>query len=481
MLVSGSTCPICSSLVDPLATQCPECQCVVQIGLESPSPGDGSAVRPMVQAAIDRSREQIGSNLRHGLAHYTLGLGYLNYGLMDQGLEELSQAAALLPEQHPIRWEIAVVSAQRGMNEAALHQLGHALRLAPTNRDYRYFEAMLNSQLAEGRDELRTAVQSWLKAYDLAPELAPARDWLQAFVQEHAHKLQNANKAIVAHLSPADLDAAWVLATTPESQAPPLPAAPKALQDPGKIGINLLRKIAPGRAAAIEEMHTERVAAHQQTSVEHEAALRDAQEARTTSINRWKERATTIRNDLPLMARLCLAVAEVEEEQRRAEEQKREEQARRMAEAQEALRQLRVRGTERTAQQTHGAEAAITTPAKVAPIPVARKTTRGKRYHSTGARYLQGFPTGKANDKGTLTITNWNITFKHPGLLGGWEFAIPLDQVLQVTSEKIKHLLSSETRLRFTYRNDRGMTVDAVLDDLNVEKCIKQILAVNYI
>lgn len=474
MLLSGFTCPICGNPVDPQVTQCPECRCVVQLTLDHPQPGDGTVVRPMVQAALDRSREQIGNNPRHGLAHYTLGLGYLNYGLVDQGLEELGQAALLLPEQHIIRWEIAVLFAQRGMHDAALDELRRALQLAPTNREYRYFEAVLNARLAEGRGETRQAVLSWIAAYNVAPELVPAREWLLAFVNAHAHKLRKPASRLSPNFSASEAEAVRVITTDPEAQAPSLPTAPKAIQEPSKLAMSLLRKMTPGRAAALEEMHAEHTAAYQQASSEYQIALREAQESRKMAIDQWKDRAAGIRNDLTLMARLCLAVVEAEEQQRREEELRREEQARRAAEAQERLRQRSAQAVEPT--RTAG-EAPVMTLASGAPAPMSRRTVREKSYHSTGARYLQGFPTGKAKDKGTLTVTNLKITFKHPGLLGGWEYAIPIENVVHVTTEKIKHMLSSETRLRLTYRNERGITTDVILDELNVDKCIKQILA----
>jgi hypothetical protein len=51
-----------------------------------------------------------------------------------------------------------------------------------------------------------------------------------------------------------------------------------------------------------------------------------------------------------------------------------------------------------------------------------------------------------------------------------------MQTLTEVAPETVKHLLSSEKRLRLSYRDEQGMVAHAIFSDLRVDDCVKKIL-----
>lgn len=464
MLINPPACPICGNEVNQNSVRCPSCRCTVQFTPDPPTFSRGEIVESLVQPIIDRHRAQLATNQHDGIAHYILGLCYLNYALRDQGIAELQRAADLLPEKHAILFELAVLLGTSGTYARAVEQLAIALQMAPERRDYQFLHHYLHGAAAQAGHQVRTAVTSWTAAYQLAPEYGPAVRALTEFIAAHQAKLTQPIARAVKSLESADLEGLRILNSDPAVQQTKLPQAPRKPGDPGKISMSLLRKLAPARAVAIEHMHSERVmafeAAVQTYTVQHEAATAQ----RESTVQQWQAQTQAIRTNLPMMARLCLAVYE-------EEERRRQEEARRQAEAEQRRREAELRRQE--AQQRAQAQAAQKS---TAAVHSASKPVREKQYLSTKARYIQGLPKGRENDGVTLTVTNLRITVRSNALIGSWEVEIPVASLSEVTTETVKHLLSSEKRMRLSYRDDRGMLAHAIFTDLKVDEGVKKIL-----
>ena len=351
-----------------------------------------------------------------------------------------------------------------GTYARAVEQITIALQMAPESRDNQYLHHYLRGRAAEAGHQMRTAVTSWITAYQLKPEYQPATRALSDFVDTYQAKLTQPVARDLKNLEAADLESLRLLNSDPPLQQIKLPQAPRKPSSLGKVSMDLLRKLAPARAVAIEQMHAERMAtfetALQNYYVQHQAATAQ----REAILQHWQAQTEAIRSNLPLMARLCLAVYEEEERRLR-------EEARRQAEAEQRRRDAELRRQE--AQKRAQAQAAQKSAAAVHSPP---KPAREKHYLSIKGRYISGLPKGREGDSVTLTVTNARITVRSNALIGAWEVEIPLASLNEVDTVSVKHLLSTEKRLRIGYRDDRGMLTYAIFADLKVDECIKRIL-----
>jgi hypothetical protein len=473
MLIKPSTCPICEAIISNDIQRCPKCRCITQLGFDIPQFTRTSVDEQIVQSTIERSRELLRDTPHNGVAHYVLGLCYLNFNLQEQSLDELNQAADLLPERDTLRFELALLYALSGNYTAAQEHIRLALQLAPESLPYRYFQQYLRSMLESEHGETQAAIGYLIAAYQLMPDAIPAHGQLRKFVEAHEAKLTQTIARSLPGLDSADAERLKLLNSNPDSVPRSKLRAPATPRDLGKISMRLLRKLSSARAAAIEQMHTERLVAHQTAVTTYEAQREQSDTQHEAMRADWQARVGAIRGDLATMARLCLAVVAEEERRRLAEEQRQAEieQRRREAEQRRTENEQRRREADqqRQLEQQQRAQAQAAAP-RAAPAP------REKQFLSTRARYLQGLPLGRANDAVSLTVTNHRIVLKHSVLVGSWEQIIPMQMLTEVAPETVKHLLSSEKRLRLSYRDEQGMVAHAVFSDLRVDDCVKKIL-----
>lgn len=413
-----------------------------------------------VQGGIERARREIKADPNDGSAHYALGLAYLNLGLSDQGLQELQRAGELLPEQHRISYEVACVQAVADDTASALSSITWALQQAPEERSYHYLHEFLLAAAPLERGDVWESVQYWVAAYRIAPEASPARDALQRFVAANEAKLHQPVANKLSGLTPAQQEALSLLNGRAKATTQRIPGAPGTPRPLGKTSMRLLRKYAPARADALEQMYTKRVAAHAAAVEQYEAQRQALTTQNDTAIAAHAERLRQMRDDLPLLAELCASALQAEIERQREQEARREEQEARRQE-QEARRQ----------EAAAIRQAATASRAAVAPPPV-----KERQVYRTKATYVQGLPIGKKGNVIQLVVTNQRIMLTRSAMLDKWEQEIPLVALTEAVDDTVKGFMSKEHRLRLSYRDAHGMVAHAIFTDLKIDATVKAIL-----
>lgn len=132
-------CPVCGAPLSPGDTQCTFCGSAIFIKADAPTLNLKHLNQTVIQEHIADFRARIRKDRYDVEAHYGLGVAYYNLGLGDEAIEELTQAAKLMPENADVQTQLAVVlfraveagkqSAEQPMKE----RLAKALTLDPTN------------------------------------------------------------------------------------------------------------------------------------------------------------------------------------------------------------------------------------------------------------------------------------------------------------------------------------------------------------
>ena len=203
----------------------------------------------------------------------------------------------------------------------------------------------MHAEQAQAQGLTRVAVQNWLSAYELQPSYGPATQWLDSFIAYHSGQIVGPYWRRVRGLVPSDQDALKALNSNPEIRLPatsPPPVAPPPL---GRISMWLLRTVLPARAVAVEQIHAERMAAYEQATAAHQQEQTRRIESWKRKVAKWREQVQTIHGDRALMARLCLALAETQQQEAAEAERQRQAaaaaaQQRQLADMQRQLQQL---------------------------------------------------------------------------------------------------------------------------------------------
>lgn len=454
MLLSALRCPICEQQDAAQQGRCPTCRSLTTFESVFPAFNRISVVEPLVQEGIERARRQIKADLRDGHAHYALGLAYLNFGLREQGIDELCRAAELLPEQHRIRYELALASTAGGDATAAIDHLDRALKLAPELVPYRYLEYYLQGVFANERQKVRVAVGHWIQAFRLDPAAPIARETLQQFVHEHQARLSQSIVAKQPGLTPEQQEALNILSGRARAATQRVPGAPRTPHPLGKTSMRLLRKYAPARAAALEQMYTERVAAHAAAVEQYEQRRHVLTAQNETALAAHEERLRHVRANLPLLAELCAIALELEIQQQEVERRQQEAERRRAEQAEHQ----RVVTAKRTA------------------APVAAPPVKERELYRTNATYVQGLPVGRKGDVVQLVVTSQRIVLIRSAMLDKWTHEMPLSALTEAVDDTVKGMLSKEPRLRLSYRDSQGMIAHVVFTGLKVDASLKAIL-----
>ena len=466
MLLQETVCPICEAALTMGDARCVQCRCIVQFRPERYAFARSTVDEALVQWGIDRSRATLTATADDGAAHHVLGVCYVNLTLFDQGIDELRKAAQLLPERQYLRFELAVVLKSAGRLDAAREQAALALRAAPEARDYRYLDHFLLGAAANERGELRAAITQWLAAYDVDPTLPLAADVLGQFVTSQAVKLTNPIAHTLTGLSERDTTALRLLNSTPNGQRDQGQRAPRKPGELGRWSLGVLRKLSSARAAAVEQLHAEHLAAYRQRLEEFTAARDVADAQLATARQEWEVQVRGIRNDLPTMARLCLAVAEEQQRQAALAEQQRQAALAKQQQA-AAIPQQRQ---------------AVASPITVQPLQqpsslIPTKASRAKlRSYAVSAEYVQGLPVGKKGESVELVVSSDAIAVQRRAPFSKWDHTIPMEALAEVAVDTVKSGLSSTKCLRLSYRDARGMITHALFAKTKAEECVKQIL-----
>jgi tetratricopeptide (TPR) repeat protein len=430
-----------------------------------------SVAEDLVQSALERARNQVTQNPRDGRAQYTLALCYLNYGIPDKGLQHLQEAAELMPEKDRISYEVAIIHASRGAYAPANQYILRALQLAPNNSAYRLMHHYVIGREAASKEQWRSALDRWLAAYQQDQDFALAHQALTDFVSQYERELTKPIAHTLPNLTAEEAKAIQLINQDPAAQQPITPVEPIVPSELGSLSMRLLRKVSPARAAAVEKIHEERLRVYKAESEAYSAQNKAVAENHELARRTWRDQVKIIRNNLPLMVKLCLAVVE-EKERRHQEDLRRAEEERQRIE-QERQRQMQTQLHNQMLQQQQYAQQPPQSFPASAPPP--SQPIFAKRYLSTKATYLIGLPKGKTEDEVNLTVTSVQVQIKHGGVVTGWEYSFPIAFLLDVGVERGKRDRSADMQLRISFRDARGGVSTALFGDLRAEYCAKRI------
>ena len=108
MFTKANRCPVCFQIWEAVDGRCASCGSVAELYFEHTLPGRGEVDEEKLEKNISSVRAYLVDHENHGQARYTLGLSYVNIGLLSEGGVEIKRAAQLLPEKVQIAYEAVV-------------------------------------------------------------------------------------------------------------------------------------------------------------------------------------------------------------------------------------------------------------------------------------------------------------------------------------------------------------------------------------
>lgn len=126
------TCPVCAAPLQPNSDRCGYCGSLIYIKTDVPRLSLKQLNQSVIEESITSFRKRVRADQYDQDAHYGLGVAYFNLGLIEEAIDELTQAARLMPENADIQVQLAVVlhSSFRAGNAAAEGQMNARLRRA---------------------------------------------------------------------------------------------------------------------------------------------------------------------------------------------------------------------------------------------------------------------------------------------------------------------------------------------------------------
>lgn len=149
---------MCGAPLKPRDEKCSFCGSYIFIKTDLPKLDRHTLNQAVIQEHITDFRRRIRSNQYDEEAHYGLGVAYFSLGLTDEAVDELSQAARLMPENPHIQAQLAVAlrNSFKAGNQAAEQQMNtriqSALLLEPNHAEAAMLktEVLLESQKYAG-------------------------------------------------------------------------------------------------------------------------------------------------------------------------------------------------------------------------------------------------------------------------------------------------------------------------------------------
>jgi len=125
-------CPVCGAPLKPGDEKCSFCGSYIFIKTDLPRLDRHTLNQAVIQEHITDFRRRIRSNQYDEEAHYGLGVAYFSLGLTDEAVDELSQAARLMPENPHIQAQLAVAlrNSFKAGNQAAEQQMNTRIQSA---------------------------------------------------------------------------------------------------------------------------------------------------------------------------------------------------------------------------------------------------------------------------------------------------------------------------------------------------------------
>ncbi len=106
--IMALSCPVCGGPLNPADEKCNFCGSYIVIKTDLPKLDRRALNQAVIQEHITDFRRRVRSNTYDEEAHYGLGIAYFSLGLIDEAVDELSQAARLMPENPHIQAQLAV-------------------------------------------------------------------------------------------------------------------------------------------------------------------------------------------------------------------------------------------------------------------------------------------------------------------------------------------------------------------------------------
>lgn len=126
------SCPVCAAPLTADSDRCRFCGSVIFIKPDLPKLSLAQLNHSVIQDHILDFRKRVRASQYDEEAHYGLGVAYFNLGLLEESVDELTQAAKLMPENPDIQVQLAVVlrGSSRAGNVAAREQMNTRLKRA---------------------------------------------------------------------------------------------------------------------------------------------------------------------------------------------------------------------------------------------------------------------------------------------------------------------------------------------------------------
>jgi len=166
------TCPVCGARLEPNTDRCSYCGSVIILKTDHAFIDSRLINKAVIDQRIAEYRRAVRQDQYNETAHYGLGVAYFNLGLYEEAVDELSQAARLMPENPNIQAQLAVIlreSAKRGNEDAERRMYSRietALKLDPHHIE----TLMLQAELLRESGKLDRAVGKLREIYPLAPD-----------------------------------------------------------------------------------------------------------------------------------------------------------------------------------------------------------------------------------------------------------------------------------------------------------------------
>lgn len=125
-------CPVCGAPLKPGDERCNFCGAYIVIKTDLPKLDRRTLNQSVIQEHIADFRKRVRSDPYDEEAHYGLGLAYFSLGLTDEAVDELSQAARLMPENPHIQAQLAIAlrDSVKSGNASAEHQMNTRIQNA---------------------------------------------------------------------------------------------------------------------------------------------------------------------------------------------------------------------------------------------------------------------------------------------------------------------------------------------------------------
>jgi len=246
MYLASGRCPACFAEWES-SMFCPACGGLAEIFYEWDLPPKDRVNTSRIQSMIEVARTRVYNHPNDGNARYMLGLNYVFLGLIPEGIAEIEIAADIMPEKVQLRYEAAALSAKQGnFDDVVLRDVNHVLETKPEYKEAHFLKGVI----LEKRGDFSQAVKAWQIAYQLDYSYEAAETKLLDFISGERPFLTMSAVHEVERAQPLKEDVVHNLELVGSNE----PEMPAPL---GKTSMSILRRLLPGVASSIDQIHNE--------------------------------------------------------------------------------------------------------------------------------------------------------------------------------------------------------------------------------